>query len=169
MPRFTPALASALVGLSAFAGSACAQQSSLKEQIVGVWTLVVYDSIGSDGIRKAMFGTKPVGFLVLDPDGHYTMTFANSARPKQTSNVPTETTQGEYVAAAQGLVAQYGDWLFDEASTTLTTKVRGSLNPNLAGVEQKVGILLAGDELIVKEWKSAVTGGVVEQVFRRAK
>jgi hypothetical protein len=34
--------------------SAVAQQNSLKEQLVGTWTLVSYDSTGADGTRRQL-------------------------------------------------------------------------------------------------------------------
>jgi Lipocalin-like domain len=150
-------------------GSAVGQQKSLKEQLVGTWTLVSYQSTAADGNKTTVFGAQPKGVLMIDASGHYAMVLTDPGRAKWKSNLRTQLTTDEFAAAAKGLVAQYGGWSVDEASKVLTRKVEGALSPNLAGTEQKPTIALSGDELTVTDANSGVTGGRTEAVFRRAK
>lgn len=166
-----------LIGMSAIAalalalvpGGAMSQSKTLKEQVVGTWTLVSYDSIGNDGSKKAVFGAQPTGTLMIDASGRYAMVLADPGRTKWPSNLRTELSAEQLAAAAKGLVAQFGNWSIDEASKTMTRKVVGALNPSLAGAEQKVTIAISGDDLKVMSAASGVTGTRTEQGFKRAK
>jgi hypothetical protein len=150
-------------------GGSVAQQRTLKEQVVGIWSLVSFDSTGADGKKTAVFGAQPKGILMIDAGGRYAMVLTDPGRPKWKSNLRTELTNEEFAAAAKGLVAQYGAWSVDEGSKVLTRKVEGALSPNLAGTEQKVTVGLSGDELTVIDANSGVTGGRTETIYRRAK
>jgi Lipocalin-like domain len=157
------------LSLSLLSGNAVAQQKTLKEQLVGTWSLVSYDSIGTDGSKKAVFGNQPKGVLMFDASGHYAMVLTDPGRPKWKSDLRTQTTPEEFTAAAKGLIAQYGGWSVDEATKTWTRKVEGALSPGLAGEEQKVTVAVSADELKVTTASSGVTGGKTEQVFRHVK
>jgi hypothetical protein len=65
----TTALLCLAVGLSATAS--LAQQKSLKEQLVGTWTLVSSDQVRSDGSKVQQFGANPKGINVFDANGHF--------------------------------------------------------------------------------------------------
>src|SRR3954447_1462263 len=148
---------------------AIAQQKPMKDQLVGTWSLVSYDSIAADGTKKAVFGAGPKGYLMLDAGGRYTYILVDMSRAKWKGTDRTQTTVEEYAAAAKGLVAQFGTWSADEASKTFIRKVEGALNPGLPGVEQKLTLGLSADELTLADSTSQVTGGRTEQRYRRAK
>ena len=162
-------LAVAALSLCLLPGSAAAQQKTLKEQLVGTWSLVSFDSTGADGKKTQVFGAQPKGTLMLDAGGHYAMVLADPGRPKWKSDLRTALSTEELAAAAKGLVAQFGTWSVDEDSKVWTRKVEGALSPNLGGNEQKVTIGVSGDELTVTAANSGVTGGRTETIFRRAK
>jgi len=65
----TTALLCLAVGLSA--SGSFAQQKSLKEQLVGTWTLVSSDQVLPDGSKVKQFGTNPKGINVFDPNGRF--------------------------------------------------------------------------------------------------
>ena len=50
---------------------ATAQQKSLKEQLIGTWTIVSNDNVAPDGTKRQLFGPNPKGILVLAANGHY--------------------------------------------------------------------------------------------------
>jgi hypothetical protein len=157
------------LGFALLPGSVAAQQKTLKEQLVGTWTLVSFQSTAADGNKTAVFGAQPKGILMIDASGHYAMVLTDPGRAKWKSDLRTQLSTEEFAAAAKGLVAQYGAWSVDEASKVLTRKVEGALSPNLAGNEQKPTIALSGDELTVTDPNSGVTGGRTDTVFRRVK
>src|SRR5580704_14078814 len=72
----TTALLCLAVGLSATAS--LAQQKSLKEQLVGTWTLVSSDQVRPDGTRVQQFGANPKGINVFDANGHFFLMIASS-------------------------------------------------------------------------------------------
>jgi hypothetical protein len=167
--RITGFLTMAALSLCLLPVGSMAQQKSLKEQLVGTWSLVAFESTGADGKKTAVFGAQPKGILMIDAGGHYAMVLADPGRPKWKSNLRPELTTEEFAAAAKGLVAQFGSWSVDEGSKVLTRKVEGALSPNLAGNEQKVTVGISGDELTTTDPNSGVTGGRTETVYRRTK
>jgi hypothetical protein len=65
----TVSLALALAESDAFA-----QGKSLKEQLVGTWTLVSNTSTRPDGSRYEALGPNPRGVFILDDRGHFVIT-----------------------------------------------------------------------------------------------
>ncbi len=71
----------------AFGGEpASAQQSlnqpSLKERLIGTWTVVSQYTIAPDGKREETYGVKPIGRLTFDAGGRFSYILFNPARPK---------------------------------------------------------------------------------------
>ena len=160
--------ATAASALATLPGSAFAQQKLLKEQLVGTWTLISYDSVAADRSKKPVFGSSK-GYLMLDAGGHYMYMVVDMTRDKWKSKNRTQTTGEEYAAAAKGLVAQFGTWNVDESAKTITRKVEGALNPGLPGVEETKSVAVSADELKLSDPSSKLTDGKTEQVFRRTK
>jgi Lipocalin-like domain len=130
-------------GLALVSSSAVAQQKSLKEQLVGIWTLIAADATTTNG---KLLGANPRGILVLDAGGRYALINAKRDRPKITGG-RLEASPEEFKAAAQGLVAQFGTWSVNESDKTLARRVEGALLPNAEGMEQKTSVSVAEDEL----------------------
>jgi len=55
-----------LLGFAVLASNAVAQQKSLKEQLVGAWTLVSFEVTNKDGTKQQDFSPNPKGILILD-------------------------------------------------------------------------------------------------------
>ena len=156
------------VAFALLPGLALAQQKSLKEQIVGTWTLVSNDNVGSDGTKRQLFGAKPKGILILDASGHYAQIYFHADLPKFKVNNRLEGTPEENKAVVHGTSAQFGTWSVDEAGKTLTRRIEGSLLPNQVALETKNPVTLAGDELKMTATAPG-SGGTSENVFKRAK
>jgi Lipocalin-like domain len=118
------------------------QGASLKEQLIGAWSLVSCN--GTDG--PSCVGD-PNGIHILDASGHYVMVIAARGRPKLTDLTQPRLALSaeEYKAAAVGLVANFGTWSVNEA--TITYHVDGALFPGVEGAEFKGTISLSEDEL----------------------
>jgi hypothetical protein len=52
-------------------GGSVAQQRTLKEQLVGVWTLASNEATAPNGTKRQDFGANPKGILILDAGGRY--------------------------------------------------------------------------------------------------
>jgi hypothetical protein len=158
-----------VVGLALLPGSAVSQQKSLKDQLVGVWTLVSVDNVAPDGTRRQNFGPNPQGILILDAGGRYAQINVRPDRPKFKSNSRLQGTPEEIKAAWDGSIAHFGTWSVSEADKTLVLRIQNGAYPNQAGAEQKRTVAsLSGDELKYVN-PSAAAGGRAEAVWRRVK
>jgi hypothetical protein len=157
----------AVMGFALLPGSAVAQQKSLKEQLVGSWTVVSCDSTSANGAKQP-YCANPNGILILDASGRYAQVIAARGRPKLASGNRSEVPAEQFKAAALGLVANFGTWSVNEADKTLTTHYEGALFPNIEGTEVKNTVSLAGDELKLTQ-PVPVLGGRSETLYRRAK
>jgi len=154
-------------GLASLPGSAFAQQKSLKEQLVGTYTLVSVASTAQNGTKVDLFCTNPTGLIIFDAGGQYAQVIVRPDRPKFKANNRLEGTPEENKAALAGGIGQFGTWSVSEADKSLTLHQAGVVHfPNEEGTDQKRAISLAGDELKIIV---AVTGdgGRNEQVWKR--
>jgi hypothetical protein len=139
-----------VVGLALLPGNLVAQEGTLRQQLVGTWTVVSCDPPAN--VTRQPVCVSPSGSYNLDANGRYTLVIAARGRPKATTG-PTGTINRadvrpeEYKALAQGVVAQFGVWSFNEADKALTQHVEGALFPNAEGADTKLSVSLTGDEL----------------------
>jgi len=155
------------IGLIIFGNSVLAQTKPLRDQLIGVWTLVSNDHITSDGVRRQLFGKSPKGILMLNADGRYAHIQVNPNRPKFKSNNRLEGTAEENKAALRGAVASFGTWSVNESKQLLVFNVEGSVFPNREGKVTRRSISLSGDEL--RYTNPATSGGKAEAVYKRAR
>ena len=153
-------------GIVLSSGFATAQQKSLKEQLIGTWTIVSNDNVAPDGTKRQLFGPNPKGILVLAANGHYTQIIVHPDRPNFKVNNRLEGTPEENTAAVHGTTATFGTWSVDEASTTLIVRNEGGMFPNQVGTESKRSVTLAGDQLRIGNPNPA-SGGRSESVWKR--
>ena len=89
------------VGVALLPGSAISQQKSLKDQLVGAWTLVSCASTSANGAKSPQCAN-PNGILILDASGRYATVTANRDRPKFTTGNRLEIPAEQFKAAAGG-------------------------------------------------------------------
>jgi hypothetical protein len=70
-PSILGIVAMTALGFAVLSGSAVAQQKTLKEQLVGNWTLVSSDQVRPDGSQLKQFGANPTGINVFDANGRF--------------------------------------------------------------------------------------------------
>src|SRR5215471_13297252 len=63
----------AALGIGFPPDAAFSQQKSLREQLVGVWTLVSAEATPAGGAKRQDFGANPKGILILDAGGRYAL------------------------------------------------------------------------------------------------
>jgi hypothetical protein len=156
------------LGLAVMPGSAVSQQKSLKEQLVGTWTLVSQENAAPNGTKRQPFGANPNGILILDVGGQYANVLGSRDRPKLKSRNRLESTPADFGVAAMGFAANFGTWSVNEADKTLSRRYQAALVPNNEGMEIKNSISLVGDELKLTD-AAAAAGGTTVSVYRRAK
>ena len=119
-----------------------AQQGSLRQQLVGNWTLVSYDRTVANGTKTQLFGVNPKGILMLDTSGRYAVMFGRADRAKFKDSV--QPTTEERAAAQASFGADYGTWSVSEADKTLTLRFEGALNPQQRGDRGQICRQLVG-------------------------
>jgi hypothetical protein len=137
-----------------------APPKSMKEAIVGTWSLLIDDAVAADGTHKPNFGPNPTGMAMFAADGHFSVTITRSGRPNFASNNRSTGTADENKMVVTGSNAFFGTYALNEADKSLTFRVEGSTFPNLVGTTQKRTItsLTANDELT---WSNPATHGEV--------
>jgi hypothetical protein len=158
------------MALAMMPGGAAAQQKSLKDQLVGIWTALSAETTGPNGAKQQFYGAPAKGILILDAGGIYAQVLARPGRPKLKSinRFSLEATPEELKVAVIGTVATFGTWSVNEADKSLSRRPEASLLPNEEGIEQKFTVTLAGDELKTSSVNS-LTGLKTEVAYRRAK
>jgi hypothetical protein len=158
-----------VLALAVLPGSAVAQQKSLKDQLVGTWTLVSNEDTDPNGTKRQNYGANPRGILILDAGGRYAQVTGRPDRPKfkDSDNPRLNTPAAEYGEAARAFAGNFGTWSVNEADKTFTRRYEAALIPNVEGTDQKNSVSLAGDEL--KLVTTSAAGVKTEAVYRRAK
>jgi hypothetical protein len=155
------------LGLALVPNSVIAQTKSLKDQLVGAWTLVSNETIASDGTRQQVLGSNPKGILIFDTNGHYAAVQVDPNRPHFKDDSRLVGTPEENRAVVVGTVASFGTWTVDEVGNVVIMHIEGNILPNDAGRESRRPFTLTGDVL---KWTNprGSTGRTTEVVWKRA-
>jgi Lipocalin-like domain len=146
---------------------AMAQQKSLKEQLVGAWTLMLISTKLPDG--SPVWGSDPMGLLILTDNGIFSLQVMRSDRPKFASNSRVQGTPEENKAAVQGSISSFGTYTVDEANKTFTLRYLGSTFPNRESTEDTWPVVINGDELRMTHPSTSVGGLPSHSLYRRVK
>ena len=155
----------ATLGLSLH--SACGQQPSLKEGLVGTWMVVSWEQMKNDGTTLRQFGANPTGMAIFDAGGRYIITVMRSDRAKFTSNALWQGTAEENKATANGTQTYFGTYSVNEADRSIAIHVEGSSFPNWNDSDQKRFVTIAGDKLTLTI--RPPSGENVDVIWKRAK
>ena len=159
----------AFLALVMASSGAVSQQPSLREQLVGAWTLVSIFSTDKQGVKSERRGPNPKGLLIFDASGRYSILTSRAELPNFKIDNVNQGSAEENKAVMTGMIANVGTWSVDEKTKTITTNVQAGSFPNLNGNAQtRVISLLTADELRYVNGNS-VSGTVDEATWRRAK
>jgi hypothetical protein len=159
------------VALAMLPGGASAQQKSIKDQVVGTWTLLLADDIMDDGTHVPGFGPNPDGSLIFTADGHYSFQIIRYGRPAFASKNRMAGTADENKAAVQGMISHFGTYTVDEAGKSLTFHITASSFPNWGGTIQKRAVTAVTDEVLTWNTPAPSAAGYVraELAWKKAK
>jgi hypothetical protein len=156
------------LGLALPLGSGLAQQKSLKDQLVGTWTLVSFDSFDTSGAKVPnMEGSDLKGLLILTADGHISNQLITQY-PTIASKDRMKTTPAEDKAVAHGVLSYFGTYTISEPDKTITINFERSSFPNQVGSNVKRVATVTGDELKIDN-PGRQAGGRTVTVWRRVK
>jgi hypothetical protein len=171
----TTALVCLVVGIST--SGSVAQQRSLKEQLLGTWTLVSSNQVLPDGRKEKQFGGSPRGINIFDPNGRFFLMIANphflmvasADIANAVSNDLSKTNSEEFGGLISESIAYYGTYALNEAETVVILHLDASTFPNQVGTKQERAISFpTADQLIMKYSNPAAMSGVqVHQLWKR--
>ena len=129
-------------------GGAIAQQKTIKDQLVGAWTLLLADGVKDDGTHVATFGPNPAGTLMVSPTGRFALTVTRVNRAPYASNDFQNGSAAENKATASGSLAYFGSYTVDEPGKTINFRLEGSTFPNWEGSTQKRAVTAITDDVL---------------------
>jgi hypothetical protein len=154
--------------LALLPGGAVGQQKSVKEQIVGVWTLVSFDSFDGSGAKiPNMEGGNLKGQYIFADNGRMSFQII-SEFPKLASNERLKSTPAEDKAVARGVLSYFGSYSVNEADKTVSLSIERSSFPNQVASSVKRVATFTGDELKLDN-PGRLAGGRTVTVWRRVK
>jgi hypothetical protein len=147
-----------------------AQQSALKEQLVGAWALVAVVGERADGTKFEPFGPNPKGVIIFTNDGHFSLFQSSAGVPKIAANDRAKATPEEATAIVRESIAYYGTYSVNEGEKTLAVKLVGSTYANLVGGPEQKRIVtsLTSEELKFTNPRTPA-GVTLLTVWKRAK
>lgn len=149
------------LGVAFHSGGAIAQQKTLKEQLVGNWTLVSLVEEYQDGKKEYPLGPKLNGMMMLDGSGNFSFFIIGSDRAKST---------GHPLNPVGPVSAYFGTYSAGEEEKSLTWHIKGATFPNFEGTDLKAAFTIKMDELkVVRSLPSPRGPFVSTQEWRRIK
>jgi len=157
----------AAFGTVTLSGGLLAQQKSLKDQLVGTWTLVSWEQDMANATKFQRYGTSPKGYNIFDANGRFYMMFARPDLPKLASRNPSTPTPDESKAIVSGAIGLFGTYVVDEATKVVSLRIESSTFPNQLGTDQKRLATSITPSELKYENTTAISGGKIYYSFRR--
>lgn len=145
------------------------KRETVRDRIVGTWTLLSYGFRVSDGEILLPFGEDVVGILRYGADGTMEAQLMRRGRARFGSGDHFGGTDEEVREAFEGYFAYFGRYEIDEMMGTVTHHVDGSLLPNWVGTDQVRAYEFSGDRLILRSEEDNSTGYFIWESLRRRK
>ncbi|HKC59444.1 MAG TPA: lipocalin-like domain-containing protein [Myxococcales bacterium] len=162
-----PALAA--TALLAFpAHGAGDKKGSLKQQVVGAWTMKS-NVLDQGGTKTEPYGSDAKGSVILTSNGRVALVITRTDIPKFASNNRTTGTAEENKAAVAGSIAYFGTYTVNEPGKMLIMQLEGCSYPNWVGTEQKRTLELSGDELKFINQAPSMGQGTITVTWKRVK
>jgi Lipocalin-like domain len=156
------------LGLAMLPGSALAQQKTLKDQLVGTWTLVSAETIEPNGTKIPLVKGTPVkGLQVFTADGKVSFQVIGD-HARVASNDRTKMTPEEIKATAESILSYFGTYTVNETEKSYTLRIESSSFQNQTANPGKRMVELNGDDLKVTN-PGRLAGGQTIMVWKRAK
>lgn len=155
----------AMLVFASVSADSIAQEKSLKERLIGTWRLMLASTKLPDG--SDVWGSDPVGLLILTNNGHFSSQTMRSDRPSISSNSRVKGTQGENEAVVHGSIASFGTYTVNEVEKTITFRYLGSTFPNREKTEETWPLVINGNELRLTHPSTSVKGPPSQLIYRR--
>ncbi|MFC9598748.1 lipocalin-like domain-containing protein [Peribacillus butanolivorans] len=124
-------------------------EKSMRDQVVGTWSLVSYETQDADGHVIYPLGKDAKGFIMYNPDGYMSAQLMASGRPAYQSGDLHTGTPEEMATAAHGYLAYSGQFEVDEENHQLIHHMDVSLNPTWLNQAQPRIAKIEGDLVVI--------------------
>lgn len=131
-----------------------------RERLLGAWRLVSFSVAAPDGTLSYPMGRDLVGLIVYTPDGYMSVQLMGPDRPRFDTPAYGVGSDLDWARAARGYFAYAGRYTVDEQAPAVTHHVEMALNPYWPGRDQKRGIELRGDDLILSGESPTPSGAI---------
>lgn len=133
---------------------------TLREQLIGAWTLVSYAEQPVDGSEPFYpMSEKPMGLIMYTPDGYMSAQLMKPSRVPFASGDWFKGTDDDYKREASTYIAYSGPFHVDEEKRTLTHSMFVSLFPNWTGQTQPRVVRIEGTALHLSTAAPIHSGG----------
>lgn len=143
-----------------------ASDAPLSSSLPGTWLLESRIDVTATGERRAepSLGEDPVALLIYDRSGHFAAQFMKRDR----SAVVSEDVIGAMnnTRAQAGYDAYFGTYTVDDAASTVTQRLLGSLSRENVGSVLTREMHVRGEELVIRLDTSAADGTAVTRTLR---
>src|SRR5262245_50388572 len=136
--------------------SACGQ--SLREQLLGTWTIVSAARVVGGVEEPDFLGPDPLGRFLFAPDGHFCFNAMRRNRPKFSSGNLLGGTPEEKSAAYGSYIGYCGRYEVNEQERSLAMQFELSSYPNWTGTTQKRFAEITGTRLRIRTPPRLVEG-----------
>jgi hypothetical protein len=138
----------AFQGNAATGAPAARGAAALKDRFVGTWKLVGTEQRNAKGeiIPPVNGNQAQVGYIIYDPAGYVAVSIMPAGRAKYAGAQPTD---DEVRKALAGYTAYFGTFTINEAETTVTHHLEGSVNARMTP-DQKRGYAFTQNRLTLK-------------------
>lgn len=123
--------------------------TTLKEQIIGVWSLVSFQDLDQNGNTFYPLGEDATGFIIYHPEGYMSAQLMKQGRVAYQSGHMFNGTTEEMAEAANGYLAYAGKFDVNEAESTLIHHMEVSMNPTWEAQKQPRIASIVGDLLTI--------------------
>ena len=140
----------ALVAACVAVVPASAYGQSLREQLLGTWTIVSAARVVGGVEEPDFLGPDPVGRFLFAPDGHFCFNAMRRNRPKFGSANLLGGTSEEKSAAYDSYVGYCGRYEVNEQERSVAMQLELSSFPNWTGTTQKRFVDVTGTRLRIR-------------------
>jgi hypothetical protein len=160
---------SSLLAACLIAANAATARGDELTSLQGTWVMDSAYEIQADGTRTTNYGEHPVGLLMVDSAGRYTLQIFRPGRPAFASGNKSVGTAEEYRTALVGISTHIGKVAIDRAHQQLIFDVEAASFPNWEGKRQVRDFTFKDGLLSYAVPASASGGGTTAySVWRRA-
>ena len=120
---------------------------SVKEALVGRWTMISSEGVTKDGKTFHPFGDDPKGCIIYTENGYMSAHLMRPNRPHLPVDTFQEISPYKFVESIKGYFSYFGTYTIQEEETTVTHHVEGAIHPNWVGTTQVRSYQFEGDHL----------------------